>query len=696
MPHLAASPFQFEPAVLELDGGYFPTMLDDTDVFEDVDLDSEYGGEGDGNDETTNGSVDRMRDAKLEPEGSRELGYASKTSRTRLEEERSNKGSSVSGQHYLGTLYIAFPSPDLPQTPPRTRTLSNTETDSPNQPPRQSFKRGETDPSSISSWYSAESDPQSPSVTVLCTPSTPLDTRLHPEGKENTTPEPEDATPSFTPRIIVTRPSTDRLFDWFPHMFTNSPQFSPRHFSYADDQEHITLEFEPVNRPVARVIQYEREPVEPLGRDSITFPAAMRDQGLVGLGLGLEDPLDVRSQEGDQYGVDSEEACLVDRRGYIAVVREMNNIFSAQGISGGLELFHTARLSVSSMRPTACMRNRRAPAKLEHPTTVASSSINDSITTSSIIVSPRSNAMVPVEMIPLKITDGSPPSTRALKKRRSTTILKAKSSMDRLSRVFAEGFNKTISAFSSPGARDINGLEADIENYRSKGLGSPLRRWNGASAPTTPFSLRKKGSQESGFSWSPSLLRRPRLSNGEDQSVNAPSTLNKTLRSLIPRGKKGLLPIGRSRCDSEESWGNVPLHIEQKNEDGREISRTIVDLGQREACEYGLRTVPSLRLLRSGAAWGAMRTDIKQDASSIRRSTSPSGSSLSLSISSISDSSMTMYASHIPSPDALDDEARYKQIARMEALALLEGKVERRESLAWCEMRMEGMGERVQ
>lgn len=57
MPHLAASPFQFEPAVLELDGGYFPAKQDDTDVFEDVDLDSEDGVEGDGNDETTNGSV---------------------------------------------------------------------------------------------------------------------------------------------------------------------------------------------------------------------------------------------------------------------------------------------------------------------------------------------------------------------------------------------------------------------------------------------------------------------------------------------------------------------------------------------------------------------------------------------------------------------------------------------------------------
>lgn len=494
-------------------------------------------------------------------------------------------------------------------------------------------------------------------------------------------------------------------------MFTDSPPFSPRHFSYADDQEPITLEFEPVNRPVARVIQYEREPVEPMGRDSITLRAAMRDQGLVGLGLGLEDPLDVRSQEGDQYGVDSEETCLVDRRGYIAVVREMNNIFSAQGMSGDLEPFHTARLSVPSMRPAACILDERAPAKLENPTTVASSSINDSTTTSSIIVSPRSNAVVPVEMIPLKITDGSPSSPRALKKRRSTTILKAKSSMGRLSRVFAEGFNKTISAFSSPGAKDINGLEADIESYRSKGLGSPLNRWNGASAATTPFSLRKKGSQESGFSWSPSLLRRPRLSNGEDQSVNAPPTPNKTLRGLIPSfrlsfprilsgsdsldgGKKGLLPIGRNRRDSEESWGNVPLHIEQKNEDGREISRTTVDLGPREACEHGLRTVPSLRLLQYGAAWGAMRTDIKQDPSSIQRSSSPSGSSVSLSISSISDSSMTMYASHIPSPNALDDEERYKQIARMEALALLEGKVERRESLAWCEMRMDGVGER--
>jgi hypothetical protein len=63
---------------------------------------------------------------------------------------------------------------------------------------------------------------------------------------------------------------------------------------------------------------------------------------------------------------------------------------------------------------------------------------------------------------------------------------------------------------------------------------------------------------------------------------------------------------------------------------------------------------------------------------------------------SISDSSMTMYASHMPSPDATDEEERYKQIARLETLALLEGKVDRRESLAWCEMRMAGMAERVQ
>lgn len=37
MPQLAASPFEFEPEVLKLGEGYFPTM-DEEDAFVDVDL----------------------------------------------------------------------------------------------------------------------------------------------------------------------------------------------------------------------------------------------------------------------------------------------------------------------------------------------------------------------------------------------------------------------------------------------------------------------------------------------------------------------------------------------------------------------------------------------------------------------------------------------------------------------------------
>lgn len=592
--------------------------------------------------------------------------------------------------------YIPFPSPDLPQTPPRIRGLTATEDHSPKQRCGEPLVRRETDASSISSWYSAESHDDS---SVLLTPYTPVEHQVPSEKKATASPESKDATPSPTPQIIITRPSTDRLFDWFPHLFTNSPPFTPRLRLHDDDQDPITIEFEPLNRPVARVIQYEREPVEPMRRDSIALRAMMREDGLVGLGIGLENEFCGRLTN-DGEGSELEGGSLVGRGRYVSVVREMNNIFSAQGTSGNLamslEPHRTTRLSKSSTHMETCFAAESAHGELQETTTGTSSNINSSVALSSASSFLPSRAVVPVEMIPLQTTDGSPSSSRTIKKRQSTTILKAKSSFDRLSRVFAQGFNKTISAFSSPGLKNKDDLEADIERYRSRGLGSPLTRWNGAIPSTMPFGPKKKGSQESGFSWSsPSLLRRPRAVTGEDQSINAPTPTSpsKTLRGRLPsfrlsfprklsdngslQAKKGLLPPGRYRCDSEESWGNVPLHVEQKRSDDRQVGVATIDSGRREACDHGIRSVPSLHLLRYGSAWGAMRNDAKQDTSATRRSSSLSRSSLSMSIS---DSSMTMYASHMPSPDAADEEERYKQIARLQTLALLEGKFDRRAS----------------
>ncbi|KAI5449321.1 hypothetical protein NCC49_004823 [Naganishia albida] len=525
-------------------------------------------------------------------------------------------------------------------------------------------------------------------MTVLLTPRTPPSNQLREAKKGTESPELEEATPP--PKIIITCPSDDHLA-CFPHMFTDSP--NARHFPDASPKKashtRTTRDESPVDRRVARVIQYDREPSEPMDRESIRLRAAMReDVGLVGLGLGFG--LGLGSMGAFTGSFDSgwaEDKELAAWGGYREVVKELDEVFAKVGMG-----------------------------KLGLSTEIASVDDLDSGASSPAIAN-RPCAAVPAEMVPLK-TEPSPVVSKTLKKKRSSTLLKAKASVDRLSRVFAEGFNKTLSALSSHGTQQRDDFEAESERYRRQGHGSPLMRWNGQGLPmlppqpkynpsrTLPPKLKNKVSQESATGWPSSLFRVLRPRNGDAQPAKtAPASPSKSLRGRLPSfrlsfprtlsgddssniGKKGTLsPPTRNRCDSEESWGDIPVHSKQN---GPDDSTIIVDLGRREASEHGLGSVRSLHLLHQSAAWGAMRSDPSSKRTLDTRSSSPSGSSLSVSPSN---SSLTMYASQIQSPEATEDEERYRQIARMETLAVLEGKVERRASLAWfqaLDRRVEG------
>lgn len=453
-----------------------------------------------------------------------------------------------------------------------------------------------------------------------------------------------------------------------------------------------------MDRRVARVIQYEREPVEPMERESIRLRAAMREDGVVGLGLGSMDSFPGSFESG--WGNDKEWAAW---EGYGKVVRELDEVFAEVTRSGPAEKKRGSLLEEVSMHRGPFSSPSGQPERCEDSPSPDTSVDNNSSTKSSPAASHRPCAPIPAEMVPLK-TDASPSSSKTLKKRQSTTLLKAKSSIDRLSRVFAEGISKTISALSSRGSEKKDDLRAEVKRYRRQPCGNELLPWYGNGLPTLPPQPISRPPPGLKASASPSVSRELRSKKGDVQSAKLPTIPSKTLRGRLPSfrlsfprmlagqespdaGKSGLLsPPRRNRCDSEESWGNLPLSGEQGAARSKEDSGMTIDFRRRDAGVHALRPVRSLHLLHQSAAWGAMRREPKPAYSSTPRPSSPSGSSLSVSVS---DSSATIYNSLGLTPDIAEAVERYKQMARTESLAILEGKMQRRASLTWCEMALD-------
>lgn len=483
------------------------------------------------------------------------------------------------------------------------------------------------------------------------------------------------------PRIVITRASEDHRSDYEGRdsLFMDSPTIggirettTPLDFGTDDRRSAIDVEFSRGGRPVARVIQYEVSSPEGFEEEHAPCPSK-RDVCFAAVVQHHPDVF-LKEQSGD---VGSSPPCRVE-----IVPLEVSVPPGPLEVKLGQE-----RGYGSSPSPTV-------------------SAVEDSrASPSSNVSSSRHKAITPVEMVPLKSTDGASdqPTRGESGKRRSSGLLRTKSSMDRLSRAFAEGFSKTCAVLTGRGSKSSKeGFKADMESYRSEEVECREKRWGVGSPPATSFALTRRGSQDSGFSWSPSILRRPRATNGgENGFITAPATPSKVRRGHLPSFRLSFpyllsdndspqpkatkvnvsASVYRSRCVSEESWGNAPLdkqrsevvNVQMQDNTGRLDSKTL------RKPYPALRPAHSLHLLRSGVAWGAMRrtNGLHPKSPTTRRSPSPSSSSLSVSIS---DSSLTMYASHVPSPADAADEERYKQLARMEALAILEGKVRRRES----------------
>jgi hypothetical protein len=137
---------------------------------------------------------------------------------------------------------------------------------------------------------------------------------------------------------------------------------------------------------------------------------------------------------------------------------------------------------------------------------------------------------------------------------------------------------------------------------------------------------------------------------------------------------------------TRKNRGNLPLSNKQTTANDKKDSGMTVDFKRRDAGVHAIRPVRSLHLLHQSAVWGAMRRESKPAYSSTPRPSSPSGSSLSMSVS---DSSATIYNSLGLTPDIAEASERYKHMARTESLAILEGKMQRRASLTWCEMALD-------
>ena len=323
-----------------------------------------------------------------------------------------------------------------------------------------------------------------------------------------------------------------------------------------------------------------------------------------------------------------------------------------------------------------------------------------------------SSLSLPVAMIPIKdIDDSTRPQARlpslagaALRQRGSRILLKAKPSVERLSRAFEERFSKTLAVLGGgKQARGKASLMADIEAYGGADLGCATTTNLGCATTTKqeshqdlarPFSsaiLKRhlnRASIDSGFSWSSKFWMQTFATPASNTLRSSPSTSPRPIRRRPRLPSFGLSSLAHlklkepvetrdsapssddKRSDSEDSWGNT--RSEQAQEESEQqghsmmASRKYKQSGS--GTRHGICRKPTLRLLKHGSAWGAMNHISRKRRVQQNHTNSLSASSMSEPMSE--PSGVTNY-------DLLYDVRNShlaKQDARAETLAILEGR----------------------
>lgn len=309
---------------------------------------------------------------------------------------------------------------------------------------------------------------------------------------------------------------------------------------------------------------------------------------------------------------------------------------------------------------------------------------------------------IPIAMVPIKDVHGvssakmdqEPTLVEAAVRRRSTGILvKAKPSMERLFRAFEDGLSKTSAVFGRRKREDGKvALMADIVAYRAidekpstttkKASYQSLGRSFSTSLLHRPP---KRRSMDSGFSWSPKTWSgapdAPANNATQSSASSSPRTIRRRprlpdfrLSSLSHFKHKPTVEITASlsssdhkRSDSEESWGNVASGKKQGGSTQHsDIVTSFRALNESRAeISHGIRRISTLRLLKDGSAWGAMKR-MRSRKSSCQNTVNSMATSTLESMSDLS---------NVSSYELCDMERKQgKQDARNEALAILEGR----------------------
>lgn len=315
----------------------------------------------------------------------------------------------------------------------------------------------------------------------------------------------------------------------------------------------------------------------------------------------------------------------------------------------------------------------------------------------------RKTSAIPVEMIPIKDIDQisahgleRSPSlhSHSLLERSSRIMLKARPSMGRLSRAFEQGFSKTLAVFG--GRKHGDGkvaLLADIETYRGTDHGSPAKAPGqklGRSFSNSMLDRRpsKRNSMDSGFSWSPKTWRKTPSSPASElplSPIPSPKTIRRrprlpsfrlsSLSHLMPKDPTETLDSsasgsGHKRSDSEESWGNATQNTHKNIALCKDTQFLVTSRIQRDShAGDGVVRKSTLRLLKHGSAWGAMKRISRKRPAQQELLASLSTSSNS---ESMSESSMQVYTNH--ELEYQEKRNSRRQDARMGALAILEGR----------------------